>query len=181
MQHGAITGVLVVLSVFFVEGKLKIDDPVGAISVHGVNGAFGVLAVGLFANGSYGAGWNGVHKLVKDGAVQVITNDATPETLTKYSDLVAQGWVDQGVTGILGPMFGAAYSDGSQFLAESCGLIANVVFVGSFAWVWFKFSNKFIPLRSEQADEIAGLDVPEMGVEAYPDFQLTDRTSPPVG
>ena len=44
---------------FFVERKLKIDDPVGAIAVHGVCGTFGVLAVGIFANGSYGAGWNG--------------------------------------------------------------------------------------------------------------------------
>ena len=50
---------LVIEAVFFVERKLKIDDPVGAIAVHGVCGTFGVLAVGLFANGSYGAGWNG--------------------------------------------------------------------------------------------------------------------------
>ena len=56
---GAIAGVLVIEAVFFVERKLKIDDPVGAIAVHGVNGTFGVLCVGLFANGSYGAGWNG--------------------------------------------------------------------------------------------------------------------------
>ena len=56
---GCIAGVLVIESVFFVERKLKIDDPVGAISVHGVCGSFGVLAVGIFANGSYGAGWNG--------------------------------------------------------------------------------------------------------------------------
>src|SRR3954464_339558 len=56
---GAIAGVLVVVSVFFFD-KLKIDDPVGAISVHGVNGAWGLIAVGLFADGSYGTGWNGV-------------------------------------------------------------------------------------------------------------------------
>ena len=56
---GSIAGVLVIEAVFFVERKLKIDDPVGAIAVHGVNGTFGVLCVGLFANGSYGAGWNG--------------------------------------------------------------------------------------------------------------------------
>ena len=56
---GCIAGVLVIESVFFVERKLKIDDPVGAISVHGVCGSFGVLAVGIFSNGSYGAGWNG--------------------------------------------------------------------------------------------------------------------------
>ena len=57
---GLISGVLLVASVYFIEHKLKIDDPVGAISVHGVNGAFGVLSVGLFADGSYGAGLNGV-------------------------------------------------------------------------------------------------------------------------
>jgi ammonium transporter, Amt family len=57
---GLISGILVVESVFFVEGKLKLDDPVGAISVHGVNGAWGCLALGLFADGSYGDGWNGV-------------------------------------------------------------------------------------------------------------------------
>ncbi|HEY2974299.1 MAG TPA: ammonium transporter [Pyrinomonadaceae bacterium] len=57
---GVIAGVILVVSVYFIDHKLKIDDPVGAISVHGVNGAFGVLAVGLFADGSYGAGLNGV-------------------------------------------------------------------------------------------------------------------------
>ena len=59
MVIGIIAGVLVIEAVFFVERKLKVDDPVGAIAVHGVNGTFGVLAVGLFANGSYGAAWNG--------------------------------------------------------------------------------------------------------------------------
>jgi Amt family ammonium transporter len=62
---GLIAGVLVVESVYFVEGKLKLDDPVGAISVHGVNGAWGCLALGLFADGSYGDGWNGVAGTVK--------------------------------------------------------------------------------------------------------------------
>jgi len=45
---GLIAGVLVVASCLFIEHTLKIDDPVGAISVHGVNGAFGTLSVGLF-------------------------------------------------------------------------------------------------------------------------------------
>ncbi len=45
---GLIAGILVVLSVFAFD-KLKIDDPVGALSVHLVNGIFGTLAVGLFA------------------------------------------------------------------------------------------------------------------------------------
>ncbi len=57
---GGVAGALVVGAVFFVERVLKIDDPVGAIAVHGFNGAWGVLALGLFADGSYGDGWNGV-------------------------------------------------------------------------------------------------------------------------
>jgi Amt family ammonium transporter len=62
---GGIAGVLVVLSVFFIEQRLKIDDPVGAISVHGACGAWGVLSVGLFADGVYGDGWNGVPGTVR--------------------------------------------------------------------------------------------------------------------
>jgi Amt family ammonium transporter len=57
---GLVAGVLVIESAFFIEKRLKIDDPVGAASVHGVNGLWGVLALGLFADGTYGDGWNGV-------------------------------------------------------------------------------------------------------------------------
>lgn len=57
---GLISGVLVIEAAFFIEKKLKIDDPVGAIAVHGVNGAWGIIALGLFADGTYGDGWNGV-------------------------------------------------------------------------------------------------------------------------
>jgi Amt family ammonium transporter len=45
---GGVGGVLVVFSVFFFD-RIKIDDPVGAVSVHGVCGAWGVLSIGLFA------------------------------------------------------------------------------------------------------------------------------------
>jgi ammonium transporter, Amt family len=54
---GIVSGILVVESVFFFD-KRGIDDPVGAISVHGVNGAWGCLSLGLFADGVYGEGWN---------------------------------------------------------------------------------------------------------------------------
>jgi ammonium transporter, Amt family len=57
---GLLAGALLIASAVFVERRLKIDDPVGAISVHGVNGAWGVIALGLFADGAYGDGLNGV-------------------------------------------------------------------------------------------------------------------------
>jgi Amt family ammonium transporter len=57
---GLVAGVLVIEAAFFVESTLKIDDPVGAVAVHGFNGAWGCLALGLFADGTYGDGWNGV-------------------------------------------------------------------------------------------------------------------------
>ncbi len=57
---GAVAGVLVIESCLFFEKRAKIDDPVGAISVHGINGLWGLIALGLFADGTYGAGWNGV-------------------------------------------------------------------------------------------------------------------------
>lgn len=62
---GLISGVIVVEATFFVERKLKIDDPVGAVAVHGFNGLWGVLALGLFADGTYGDGLNGVKGAVK--------------------------------------------------------------------------------------------------------------------
>ena len=64
MIIGFVAGWLVVESVFLFE-KLGVDDPVGAVSVHGVNGAWGCLALGIFADGAYGDGWNGVPGTVK--------------------------------------------------------------------------------------------------------------------
>jgi Amt family ammonium transporter len=52
---GLVAGVLVVYSTVFVE-KVGVDDVAGAISVHGSCGAWGVISVGLFACGEYGAG-----------------------------------------------------------------------------------------------------------------------------
>lgn len=138
---GIIAGILVIESILFIEKKLKIDDPVGAISVHGVCGSFGVLAVGLFANGTYGAGWN----LTTSGAV-----------------------VDAGV-GITGIFKNFSLGIG-QLASQAIGAATIWIVMGGIAYLWFKLSNRITPIRSKEEDELAGLDLPEMGVLAYPEF-----------
>ena len=136
---GIVAGVLVVWSVFFFD-KRGIDDPVGAISVHGTNGLWGLIAVGLFSDGSYGQGWNGV------GATEYL------------------GVAGRGVTGLF-------YGDSKQLIAQlvECGVGAawNVVMGGVIFWAIGKVlgSNR-VPAEVE----LAGLDVPEMGLPGYPDF-----------
>jgi len=63
---GAVAGLLVCWSVNLCD-KFQVDDPVGAISIHGASGLWGVLAVGIFADGTaaYGGSWNGVDGPVK--------------------------------------------------------------------------------------------------------------------
>lgn len=138
---GGIAGSLVIYSVFFFE-NLGIDDPCGAISVHGANGLWGVISLGIFANGEYGAGWNGV---VREAMVTAYGSD--------------------GVRGIL-------YGDASQLLMQLINAAVVVVFGAAMAWVWFTLSDKITPLRSSREDEIEGLDGPEMGTMGYPDFQI---------
>jgi ammonium transporter, Amt family len=138
---GAVAGVLVVLSVFFFEAR-GVDDPVGAISVHGTNGVWGVLSVGIFANGAYGAGWNGV---VREEMVKLYGSD--------------------GVRGLL-------YGDFSQFIMQLINAGVVVVFGFAMAYVWFKVSDLITPIRVSKETEVEGLDGPEMGVLGYPDFQL---------
>ena len=57
---GIIAGLVVCGGVLLNDRVLKIDDPCGAISVHGFCGWLGAVCVGIFADGTYGAGWNGV-------------------------------------------------------------------------------------------------------------------------
>ncbi|HLI50138.1 MAG TPA: ammonium transporter [Chthonomonas sp.] len=60
MVIGILAGITVCWGVLFNDNVLKIDDPCGAISVHGYCGWLGGICLGLFADGTYGAGWNGV-------------------------------------------------------------------------------------------------------------------------
>ncbi|MGE9297213.1 MAG: ammonium transporter [Puniceicoccales bacterium] len=64
---GLVGGVLVVFSVLFIERSLKIDDPVGAVSVHGVCGAWGTLSVGLFGSAAVDTAIWGADGAIRDG------------------------------------------------------------------------------------------------------------------
>ena len=92
---GAVAGLVVCWSVFFVERSLKVDDPVGAISVHGTCGAWGVLSLGLFSDGTYGDGFNGVEGTVRGlfygGASQLVAQIIG--TITCFAFIFAISWV----------------------------------------------------------------------------------------
>src|SRR4030095_16734725 len=57
---GILAGIVVDCGVLFNERVLHVDDPCGAISVHGYCGWLGGASLGIFADGTYGAGWNGI-------------------------------------------------------------------------------------------------------------------------
>ncbi len=126
---GLVAGLLVSVAAPFIDQKLHIDDPVGAIAVHGVNGLFGVLAVGLFADGTYGDG----------------TNNVT------------------------GGVRGLFYGDGTQIIAQGIGALSNLIWVGLSAFVAWKITGALVRgHRVSSSVEDEGLDIPEMGVLAYP-------------
>ena len=135
---GTIAAVLCVESVWFFERKAKIDDPVGAISVHGVCGSFGVLCVGIFADGSYGAGWN-------------LTTTA-------------------GDGGIKGLLYGG--TGGGQFAAQAAGVVTIWTVMFGIVFLFFKLQNALTKggIRPSREVELQGVDIPEMGVLAYPTF-----------
>ena len=64
---GLIAGVVMIFGVRFVKDILKVDDPVGAVTVHGICGAWGLLAVGIFASG-----YNGVEGLIVGNFEQIV-------------------------------------------------------------------------------------------------------------
>ena len=78
---GVLAGVLVCVGVLFNERVIKVDDPCGAISVHGYCGWFGAVCVGIFADGAYGSGWNGV------GATSYLGVDGQGVTGLLYGDV----------------------------------------------------------------------------------------------
>jgi Amt family ammonium transporter len=118
---GAIGGILVVPAVILFD-KLKIDDPVGALSVHLVNGIWGTLAVGLFATKAAPGGG-------PDG-------------------LFAGGGME-------------------SLIAQATGVVAVGVFTFGLSYVAWSLIKMTVGMRVTPEEEIRGLDLSEMGMEAY--------------
>jgi Amt family ammonium transporter len=124
---GATASVIAIEGALFIERKLRIDDPVGAGAVHGLGGAWGLLAVGLFANGRSGDGWNGV----------------------------------------AGPVRGLLAGSGGQLAASLIGIVANLLWVIPASAFVLWCVGRIAGNRVGADDEIAGLDVPELGMTGY--------------
>jgi Amt family ammonium transporter len=130
---GMIGGVLVIESVLLFD-RIKIDDPVGATSVHLVNGVWGTVAVGLF-------GVQGLGGLPHDG----LFNGGTA------TQLIAQ--------------------------LKGVGAVAVFAFSTSLATWWVL--EKIVGVRVSEDDEINGLDIAEIGMEAYPEStEIEVRVNP---
>ncbi len=124
---GIVAGVLVCLATAWME-RAKIDDPVGTVPVHFVNGMWGVLAVGLFANGNPdSAAWNGM---------------------------------DSAVTGLF-------FGNAGQLAAQALEAVTISMVVFGLSYVFFRVLNGANLLRVAPEHELAGLDMPEMGLPGY--------------
>ncbi|MFA5118551.1 MAG: ammonium transporter [Candidatus Omnitrophota bacterium] len=126
---GLIAGAIVVMSVYFWEAR-GIDDPVGAVSVHAMNGVWGLISVGLFADGTYGLG-------------------STEAPLVR----------------------GLFYGGGAgQLIAQVIGAAVCVTWAFVLGLIMFKVMDKIFGIRVSPQEELKGLDIPEHGTPAYPNF-----------
>ena len=131
---GLIAGCVMYASVKFFDA-IGIDDPVGAISVHGIGGIWGLLSVGLFADGTYGN-----YSLTKPYATGLFYGG---------------GW--------------------GQFIAQAISCIVVFVWAFGIGYIVFKLMDKAFGIRVSPAEGLQGLDIPEHGTPAYPDFLEAER------
>ena len=115
-----------------------------------------MLAVGIFANGTYGAGWNA----------------------TTGTEMADSG---KGVIGILGGDFSLGLG---QLGAQAIGLLTIWTVIFGIAFAFWKIQNAVMKggIRPTAEVEIAGMDLPEMGALAYPEFEFAiEHSDPEIG
>ena len=141
---GSVSGLLVVFGVWLLDYKLHIDDPVGAVAVHMMNGIWGTIAVGLFAT------------------------DTAPAFARGYGDGVTYG-----ANQIMGKglFYGGGFDLlGTQLL----GMVSIIAFTAVTITITFYIIKAVVGLRASAEEETRGLDVTEHGlVSAYADFMPT--------
>ncbi|MCH5156180.1 MAG: ammonium transporter [Clostridiales bacterium] len=154
---GIVSGILVVVVAEFLDKKLHIDDPVGAVAVHFANGVWGTIAVGLFAVADY-----------QDGAAGVLTDPAALGVFYGGNGHL----LGIQVAGILSILAWTAVCMFILFacmkyvpvmIKERCGLKKAI-----------EIGKTWNGLRCSAEDEVSGLDISEHGlVSAYADFLPT--------
>ena len=142
---GAVAGVLVVFGVWLLDYKLHIDDPVGAVAVHCLNGIWGTIAVGLFATDTAPAFARGIGDGVTYGANQIAAK---------------------------GLFYGGGFKQlGIQFV----GMGATILWTAVTITIAFLLIKKIFGLRVSEEEEIVGLDSCEHGLpSAYAGFSIVD-------
>ena len=142
---GAVAGVLVVFGVWLLDHKLHIDDPVGAVAVHMLNGIWGTLSVGLFATDTAPAFARGVGDGVHFGANQIVSE---------------------------GLFYGGGFK---QLGIQIVGLLSTAAFTAVTITITFLVIKKTVGLRAGREEEIVGLDSTEHGLaSAYAGFSIID-------
>ncbi len=145
---GAVAGVLVVFGVWLLDNVLRIDDPVGAVAVHMLNGIWGTLAVGLFATETAPAFARGFGDGVTFGANQI----------------VGEGLFYGGGFHLLG--------------IQTLGVCATALWTAVTITITFLVIKAVIGLRVTPEEEIVGLDATEHGLpSAYAGFAIMDTTN----
>ncbi len=142
---GAVAGVLVVFGVWLLDYKLHIDDPVGAVAVHCMNGIWGTIAVGLFATDTAPAFARGFGDGVSFGANQIAGE---------------------------GLFYGGGFK---QLGIQLVGIACIVAFTAIAITITFLVIKAIFGLRVSEEEEIVGLDATEHGLpSAYAGFSLMD-------
>ena len=142
---GAVSGVLVVFGVWLLDNVLRIDDPVGAVAVHCLNGIWGTLAVGLFAT------------------------DTAPAFARGFGDGVAFGANQIAGKGLF---YGGGFQQlGIQFV----GMLSTAAWTAVTITITFLAIKAIFGLRVTEEEEIVGLDSCEHGLpSAYAGFSIMD-------
>ena len=131
---GAVSGLIVVFGVWFLDYKLHVDDPVGAVAVHFCNGIWGTISVGLFATKSAPAFARGIGDGVNFGANQIAGE---------------------------GLFYGGGFK---QLSLQLLGMFSTAAWTAVTITISFLIIKKIFGLRVSREEEMEGLDVKEHGL-----------------